>query len=73
VWANLWPTETIVRIDAESAVIKGWIDMRGLRDAALNLAKKTVSSLFFFFHAYVASDEVGSVTVLLLPLLRDPH
>lgn len=31
VWANLWPTETIVRIDPESAAIKGWVDMRGLR------------------------------------------
>lgn len=40
VWANLWPTETIVRIDAQSAVIKGWIDMRGLRDEALALAQQ---------------------------------
>jgi len=39
VWANLWPTETIVRIDPESAVIKGWIDMRGLRDEAEELAR----------------------------------
>lgn len=31
IWANLWPTETIVRIDPESAAIKGWVDMRGLR------------------------------------------
>ncbi|EKX54632.1 hypothetical protein GUITHDRAFT_55786, partial [Guillardia theta CCMP2712] len=30
-WANLWPTETIIRIDPKSGRILGWVDLRGLR------------------------------------------
>ena len=31
-WANLWPTETVARIDAGSGRLLGLVDLRGLRD-----------------------------------------
>jgi len=34
IWANLWPTETLVRFDAKNGKILGWIDLRGLMKEA---------------------------------------
>jgi len=33
-WANIWPTETIARIEIETGKLLGWVDLRGLRSDA---------------------------------------
>ncbi len=30
VWANIWQTEIIARIDPKTGAVKGWVDIRGL-------------------------------------------
>ena len=30
IFANIWQTDTIVRIDPETGAVKGWIDLSGL-------------------------------------------
>jgi len=33
-WANVWPTETIARIEIATGKLLGWINLQGLRDDA---------------------------------------
>jgi glutamine cyclotransferase len=38
-WGNVWQTECIARIDPKTGLIRGWILLNGLSDAARRASK----------------------------------
>ncbi|MBL4884238.1 MAG: glutaminyl-peptide cyclotransferase [Planctomycetaceae bacterium] len=42
VWANVWYQPKIVRIDPQNGLVKGWIDLNGLKPASLRLKREAV-------------------------------
>jgi hypothetical protein len=62
IWANIWQTECIARIDPQSGVVKGWLLMHGLRHSLHHRRQRLAKG-----HVDVLNGEGGGLQAGAVP------